>query len=86
MGYPSYGMETILSRAPEIIIVSSMEGKKDYSNVMEKWRQFKSIPAVRRKAIHVVDSNLVDRATPRIAEGLEILAGIIHPEAFERKR
>jgi len=86
MSYPLYSIETILSKAPEIIIVSSMEGKKDYSNVVEKWQQFKSIPAVRRKAIHVIDSNLVDRATPRIIEGLEILVRIIHPEALERKR
>jgi len=84
--YPLYSMETILSRAPEIIIVSSMDGKKDYSSIVERWQQFKSIPAVRRKAIHVVDSNLVDRATPRIVEGLEILVRIIHPEALEKKR
>jgi len=86
MSYPLYSIETVLSKAPEIIIVSSMEGKKDYSNVMEKWQQFKGIPAVKRKAIHVVDSNLVDRATPRIVEGLEILTKIVHPEALETKR
>ena len=85
-GYPLYSIETVLSKAPEIIIVSSMEGKKDYSNVMGKWRQFKSIPAVKRGAIHVIDSNLVDRPTPRIMEGLEALVRIIHPEVLERKR
>ncbi len=84
--YPLYGIEAVLSKAPEIIIVSSMEGKKDYSNVMAKWRQFKSIPAVKRGAIYVVDSNLVDRPTPRIVEGLEALIRIIHPELFEKKR
>jgi iron complex transport system substrate-binding protein len=85
-GYPLYSIETVLSKAPEIIIVSSMEGKKDSSNVMGKWRQFKSIPAVKRGAIHVIDSNLVDRPTPRIMEGLEALVRIIHPELLERKR
>jgi len=85
-GYPLYSIETILSKAPEIIIVSSMEGKKDYSNVMARWRQFKSIPAVKKGAIHIVDSNLVDRPTPRIVEGLEILVRIIHPEIVEKKR
>jgi iron complex transport system substrate-binding protein len=86
MSYPLYSIETILSKAPEIIIVSSMEGKKDCSNVLQKWQHFKSIPAIRRRAIHVVDSNLVDRPAPRIIEGLEALVRIIHPEALERKR
>ncbi len=84
--YPLYGIETVLSKAPEIIIVSSMEGKKDYSNVMTKWRQFKSIPAVKSGAIHIVDSNLVDRPTPRIVEGLEALVRIIHPGVLEGKK
>jgi iron complex transport system substrate-binding protein len=86
MSYPLYSIEMILSKAPEIIMVSSMEGKKDDSTAMQKWQQLKSIPAVRRGAIHVVNSNLVDRPTPRIIEGLEALVRIIHPEALERKR
>jgi iron complex transport system substrate-binding protein len=86
MSYPSYGIEAILSKAPEIIIVSSMGGRKDDSTVMQKWQQFKSIPAVRRGAIHIVNSNLVDRPTPRIIEGLEALVRIIHPEVLERKK
>ncbi len=84
--YPLYGIETVLSMAPEIIIVSSMEGKKDYSNVMAKWGQFKNIPAVKSGAIHIVDSNLVDRPTRRIVEGLEALVRIIHPGVLEGKR
>ena len=82
MSYPSYGMEAILSKAPEIIIVSSMEGKKDDAAAMQKWQPFSSIPAVKRKAVYVVDSNLVDRPTPRIIEGLETLVRIIHPEVL----
>ena len=84
--YPSYGIEAILSKAPEIIIVSTMEGKKEESTVMQKWQPFGSIPAVKRKAVYVVDSNLVDRPTPRIIEGLDVLVRIIHPEVLERKR
>jgi len=85
-GYPLYSIETILSKAPEMIIMTSMEGKKDYSNLVEKWRNWKSIPAVKRNAIHVVDSNLVDRPTPRVIEGLEVMARIIHPEVLGRNR
>lgn len=85
VSYPSYGIETILARAPEIIIMTSMESKKDHMNLVKKWQNWKSIPAVKMNAIYVIDSNLVDRPTPRIAEGLEALARIIHPEVLTGK-
>ena len=84
--YPHYSIETILLKAPEIIIMSSMESKRDYLNLLRMWQHWKSIPAVRMNAIYVIDSNLVDRPTPRIMEGLETLARMIHPEVFGRKR
>ena len=86
LSYPLYSIETILSKAPEIIIMSSMESNKDYSNLIKKWQNWKNIPAVKKNAIYVVDSNLVDRPTPRIVEGLEEMLRIIHPEALGEKR
>jgi iron complex transport system substrate-binding protein len=35
--------------------------------------------------IYVIDSNLVDRPTPRIVEGLEALVRMIHPEVLKEK-
>lgn len=86
ISYPLYSIETILSKAPEVIMISSMDRNKDYMNLVEKWRNWKSIPAVRMNTIHVIDSNLVDRPTPRIVEGLEALAKMIHPEVWGEKR
>jgi iron complex transport system substrate-binding protein len=85
MSYPFYSIETILSRAPEIIIISSMESSKDYSNLVKKWQNWTTIPAVKMNAIYVVDSNLVDRPTPRIEKGLDALVRIIHPEVLTEK-
>lgn len=82
MNYPLYSIETVISKAPEIIIISSMESKRNYLNLVKMWQNWKSIPAVKRKAIYVVDSNLVDRPSPRIVEGLEVIVRIIHPEAM----
>ena len=78
--YPLYGVETILSKAPEVIILSSMDSKKDYLNLIKMWRSWKDLPAVKMNAIYVIDSNLVDRPTPRVVEGLEAMAGMVHPE------
>jgi len=79
-GYPFYGVETVLSKAPEVIILSSMDSKRDYLNLTKMWQAWKELPAVKRNAIYVIDSNLVDRPTPRVVEGLETMAGMIHPE------
>jgi iron complex transport system substrate-binding protein len=86
VSYPLYSVETIISKGPEIIIMSSMESKRDYLNLVKKWQNWTSIPAVKKNAIYVIDSNLVDRPTPRIVEGLESLAKMIHPEVFGEKR
>jgi iron complex transport system substrate-binding protein len=84
--YPAYGVETILSKAPEIIIFSSMDNRKNYSDLIRRWQAWKSIPAVKSNSIYLIDSNLVDRPAPRIVEGLETLAQIIHPELFPKDR
>ena len=86
VNYPLYSIETIMSRAPEIIIISSMSSKRDYLNLVKMWQNWKNIPAVKMKAIYVVDSNLVDRPSPRIVEGLEAIGRMIHPEAMGEKK
>ena len=85
LSYPLYSLETILSKAPEIIIMSSMETKRDYLNLVKMWHHWKTIPAVKMNAIYVIDSNLVDRPTPRIVQGLEALVRIIHPDVSCRR-
>jgi iron complex transport system substrate-binding protein len=85
INYPHYSIETIMFKAPEVIIISSMESKRDYLNSVKKWQNWKSIPAVKKNAIYVVDSNLVDRPSPRIGEGLETIVRMIHPEAMGGK-
>ena len=85
VNYPVYSIETVLLKAPEIIIMTSMDSKKNSPYLVKKWENWKSIPAVRMNMIYVIDSNLVDRPTPRIVQGLEALLRLIHPEIFTGK-
>lgn len=85
VNYPSYSIEIILEKSPDIIIMTSMDPKKDYMSLVKKWESWKSIPAVRMNAVYVIDSNIVDRPTPRIEKGLEALVRMIHPEVFKEK-
>jgi iron complex transport system substrate-binding protein len=82
--YPRFGMEEILKRSPEVIVISSMNPKGDYQKILQEWSRWKTIPAVRDGRVHIMDSDLIDRPSPRIIEGLEELARILHPERFKK--
>jgi len=78
--YPRVGIEEVIERRPEVIIISSMEREGRFRRAKEEWRRWQVIPAVRKGRIHLVDSDLLDRPSPRIVDGLETMAKIIHPE------
>ena len=82
--YPRFGMEEILKRSPEVIVVSSMNPKGDYQKTLQEWTRWKTIPAVKNGRIHLIDSDLLDRPSPRIIDGLEELARVLHPERFKK--
>jgi len=82
--YPRFGMEEILKRSPEVIVISSMNPKGDYQKILREWNQWKTIPAVKNGRIHLIDSDLLDRPSLRIVDGLEELARVLHPEKFKK--
>ena len=81
--YPRFGMEEVLKRSPEVIVISSMNPEGDYQKILQGWSRWKIIPAVKNGRLHLIDSDLLDRPSPRIIEGLEQLAKILHPEKFK---
>jgi iron complex transport system substrate-binding protein len=78
--YPRISLEEIIRRQPEIILISSMERGGRFEKARAEWFQWPSIPAVKSGRVHLIDSDLIDRASPRVVEGLEKMAGLIHPE------
>jgi len=80
--YPRFSKEQVLSLSPEIFIITSMSRNTIFERVKKEWSKWPSLPAVRDKRIHLEDSNLFDRPTPRLVDGLEHLARRIHPELF----
>ena len=77
--YPRYSIEEIIVRQPEIIIVSSMKRGGDFKRVSNKWKRWEDIPAIKNNRIHIFNTDLTDHPSPRIVDGLEELAKIIHP-------
>ena len=80
--YPRFSKEQVLSLSPEVFIITSMSRNTIFQRVKKEWSKWPSLPAVRDKRIHLEDSNLFDRPTPRLLDGLEHLAKRIHPELF----
>ncbi len=83
--YPRYSREEVLVLDPEVIIVSSMTGSEQLTRkVRGMWSEFPSIEAVRSDRIHAVDADCLNRASPRLVRGLEILAHLLHPGLFRQ--
>lgn len=78
--YPRFSQEQILALQPEVIIITSMERGGAFEQAKAGWERWETIPAVRNHRIFLIESNLVDRPSPRLLDGLEIVFRLIHPE------
>ncbi len=78
--YPRISLEEVIRKKPEVIIISSMERGGRFEAARVEWLKWTSIPAVKDGRVHLIDSDLIDRPSPRIIEGLEAMARFIHPE------
>ncbi len=78
--YPRFSREQVITLKPDVIIISSMTRGEVFEKVKAEWNRWGSMPAVVNKRIFIVDSNILDRPTSRLVEGLEMLVGFIHPE------
>ena len=80
--YPRLSMETVLENDPEILVfpVGSTESVPEHEQ--QTWKRWTGLSAVQHHRLHVVSSDALNRPGPRVVDGLEQLAQVIHPEAF----
>jgi iron complex transport system substrate-binding protein len=81
--YPRISLEEVILRKPEVILISSMDREGRFEKARQDWLQWTSIPAVQKGRVYLIDSDLIDRPSPRLVDGLEIMAKLLHPEAFK---
>ncbi|HKX28401.1 MAG TPA: cobalamin-binding protein [Blastocatellia bacterium] len=77
--YPQFSRETVVARAPEVIVAPSSHGTQLVSEA-DLRRDFATTPAVQLNRIVYVEPDFVDRPGPRLTMGLEQLAKGLHPE------
>lgn len=78
--YPRYSAEGIIGAEPDIIIFAPMVHDKEFKGVKKFWRKFGELSAVKNNRIYPMNADLINRASPRIVDAVEIMASILHPD------
>jgi iron complex transport system substrate-binding protein len=79
ISYPRISLEEVIERQPEVIIITSMDIGGTFEKARSDWLKWRSMPAARDGRVHLIDSDIANRPSPRIVEALEKMAGFIHP-------
>jgi iron complex transport system substrate-binding protein len=72
---PTVGMESIYAANPQVIFSST--SALDSRDAMEPWRSHTKLQAVKNKHIFALDPNLIQRQTPRLIEGIQIMCSYL---------
>jgi iron complex transport system substrate-binding protein len=78
--------ETLLTRAPEVVLevrATGLLSDRDINRDRAAWSALPSLPAVRRGQVHFLIGEHLVVPGPRLAQGIEALARVLHPEAFQ---
>ena len=81
-GWPTYNLEDLVDSNPDVIVLGGANWGVSAEEVASRpiWQD---LDAVKNGNIYAIDDTTLVRPGPRIANGLELLAGLIHPDLFE---
>ena len=82
-GFFQMGLEELVGSNPEMIIILEdyLWPTPTYEAIMNDER-LSGVTAISEGRVYKVDANLFSRPGPRLVDGIEELARILHPEAF----
>ena len=76
-----FSLEALVNADPELIIVDVSHGEV-FTPDFEVLPGWKEMSAVKNGKVYLIDGDLTSRPGPRIVDGLEEMARVIHPELF----
>ncbi len=82
--YPRVNVEMVVAGEPEVIVLASMGRGQGDDSQLARWKRWHGIPAVSAGRLHRIDADIVHQPSPRIVDGLEILADLLHPDRRDR--
>lgn len=81
-GWIKIDPEEIVKRNPDVILTTYGNYTPDAVNLVLNRNGFSDVTAVKNKAVYDMDADLTGRMGPRLADGLELVAKNVYPEAF----
>jgi iron complex transport system substrate-binding protein len=80
--YPQVGAEQLVTTNPDLIVLGDSMWGVTVESVGQRpgWEKLK---AVTSQQVYPFDDNIVSRPGPRLVDGLEALAKLLHPELFK---
>ena len=76
--------EYVVAKAPQVIIQAGMGSDRGTS--AKYWGDLQSIPAVKEGRVYSYPSDKILRPGPRLGEGVEEIARLVHPECFAESK
>ncbi len=80
--YPQMSLEQIVVSNPSIILLGDAQWGVTVDSVLAR-PGWDTVAAVQSKSIFPIDDNLISRPGPRLVDGLEALAKLLHPGLFK---
>jgi iron complex transport system substrate-binding protein len=81
---PKVTVEAVLAADPEVIIASGMDAARP--EWVDDWRQWPGLTAVKRDNLYFIPPDLIQRHTPRLAEGTARLCAQLEAARGKRTR
>jgi len=75
-----YSLEKLVEKNPDVLICSKLYASK---KGIEGAIGYKDLKAVKGGKLLEIDENIIVRQGPRLADGLEAIAKLVHPELFK---
>ncbi len=76
-------IEELLTRAPDMIILGDFTWGGVTPEAVAARAGWDALEAVKTNNVFTIDDNLISRPGPRLVDGLEAIARIIHPDLFK---
>ncbi|MBU3092920.1 ABC transporter substrate-binding protein [Clostridium sp. CF011] len=76
----NYSVEKLVEKNPDVLICSKLYDSK---KGIKATNGYKDLNAVKNGKLLEIDENIIVRQGPRLAEGLEAIAKLVHPELFK---
>jgi iron complex transport system substrate-binding protein len=81
-GYPQVSDEAVISANPQYVILTEDPAYGGDVNLVYKRANWGNVDAVKSHKVYRINVDIIQRPGPRLVEGLQCLAQIVHPDKF----